>query len=215
MKNNIISKSQYKKQKKGFSREVLEWGYVVLGTIIITLFILGNVFSITGIDGESMEPTFHHGERIIDYKLGYRFSGPKPGDIVILNKYESKNGIISNMIEQGKDIINNISNRINNEVEVKYIIKRVIAVPGDTLDIEDGYVYINGNKLEEDYIKGRTYERSEISYPVVIPENQVFVLGDNRDNSLDSRQLGLIDFEQIKGKVTFRIWPIGRFGKVE
>ena len=98
---------------------------------------------------------------------------------------------------------------------MKYIIKRVIAVSGDTLDIKDGYVYRNGKKLEEDYIKGQTFERSDFSYPLTVPEDHVFVLGDNRENSLDSRIIGLIEHDQVKGKVVFRLWPFSRIGKVK
>ena len=91
--------------------------------------------------------------------------------------------------------------------EVDYI-KRVIAVPGDKLDIRDGYVYINDIKQEEPYLKekGVTYNQS-LELPVVIPANKVAVFGDNRLNSRDSRQIGLIEFNRIKGKAVLRIWP--------
>ena len=81
---------------------------------------------------------------------------------------------------------------------MKYIVKRVIGLPGDTIDIKDGYVHLNGNRLEENYVKGQTFERLGLSYPITIPENKVFVLGDNREVSLDSRDLGLISYDQIK-----------------
>ncbi len=215
MKDNIVVKTQGKKQKISYFKELGEWIFTLGVTILVTLFITGNVFAITVIDGESMEPTFHHKDRVFNYKLDYMFSEPKPGDIVILSKYKSDKGILVNVITEAKDVVKNISNRINNKIEVKYIIKRVIAVSGDTLDIKDGYVYLNGNKLEEDYIKGQTFERSDFSYPIIIPENHVFVLGDNRENSLDSRIIGLIEHDQVKGKVVFRLWPFHRIGKVK
>lgn len=214
MKSNLFV-SNYKKKKKSFFRELLEWIMTIAITIIVTLFILGNIFSITGIKGQSMEPTFFEGEKVFNYKLGYNFSEPKSGEIVILSKFENKKGIIINTITEGKDIIDNIYGKITKNIPEKYIVKRVIAVAGDTIDIKEGYVTVNGEKLEESYIKGQTFERSDFSYPLTIPENKIFVLGDNRENSLDSRILGLIDYEQIKGKVVLRLWPIKRVGKVE
>lgn len=213
MKNNL-SITSYKKANKSFLREVLEWIMTIGITIIVTLFVLGNIFSMTEVNGESMEPTFVDGEKIFIYKLGYSFSQPKAGEIAILSKSESKKGIIINTITEGKDIIDNIYSKITKNIEVKYIIKRVIAVPGDVVDIKDGYVTVNGQKLEESYVRGQTFENSNFSYPLTIPENKVFVLGDNRENSTDSRILGLIDYEQIKGKVVFRLWPVKRVGKI-
>lgn len=214
MNNKVIVNKQGEKQKKSFIKELSEWVFTMGGTILVTLFLLANVFAFTGIEGDSMEPTFYNKERIFNFKLIYMLSEPKNGDIVILSKEKSKKGIINNMITEGKDVIINLTNMFNKTKEVKYIIKRVVAVEGDTLDIREGYVYLNDEKIKEDYIKGKTFERSDFSYPITIPKDHVFVLGDNRGNSLDSRDLGLIHLDQIKGKVFFRIWPIERFGKV-
>lgn len=205
----------HKGTKKSFNKELLEWMATMGITTLAALFILGNVFSLTEIEGKSMEPTFSGDERVFNYKLGYNFIEPKRGEIIILNKLESRKGIIINIINEAKDIINNISNRITKKEEVKYIIKRIAAIPGDAIDIKDGNVYLNGKILGEKYIKGKTFEYSDFSYPLIVPENKVFVLGDNRENSLDSRRLGLIDYEQIKGKVTFKLWPFEKFGKVD
>lgn len=215
MKNKIIINSNREKQEKSFIKELREWVFTVGGTILVTLFILGNVFAFTGIEGESMEPTFNHRDKIFNYKLGYLFNKPSNGEIVILSKEKSEKGIIVNVITEAKDIISNISNAFTKKREVKYIIKRVIAVSGDTLDIREGYIYLNGKKLKEKYIKGKTFERSDFSYPITIPKDHVFVLGDNRGNSLDSRELGLIHVDQVKGKVIFRLWPVERLGKIK
>lgn len=205
----------HKKPKKRFLKETIEWIVTFGITILVVLFILGNVFSLTQIDGKSMEPTLLDGERVVNYKLGYNFTQPQLGEIIILNKLESKKGIIINTINEGKDIIDNIYNRITKQEKVKYIVKRVIGLPGDTIDIKNGNVYFNGKKLEESYIKGQTFEDSNFLYPLIVPDNQVFVLGDNREHSLDSRQIGIIDYEQIKGKVKIRLFPFSRFGKID
>ncbi len=196
-------------------REIIEWIKTFAITFILVLFIFGNIISTTGVKGPSMEPNFFEGDRVFIYNLGYYFSEPKRGDIVILSKYYSDKGLIINTITVAKDLINNISNMITKNIEVKYIVKRVIGIPGDTIDIKDGYVYLNGNRLEENYVKGQTLERLGLSYPITIPESKVFVLGDNREESLDSRDLGLASYDQIKGKVILRLLPISRFGKID
>ncbi|MBU5425607.1 signal peptidase I [Tissierella pigra] len=214
MKSNLFVSHQ-KRRRNVFIREVISWLTTIILTIIIALFISGNIFSLTGIKGQSMEPTFYEDERVINYKLGYNFTAPKRNQIVIINRYEGQErGIVKNIINEGKDIITNILNKFTNNIDEKYIIKRVIGVPGDIIDIKDGDVYLNGHKLEEDYIKGNTFAREDLGYPLTIPEDKVFVLGDNREHSLDSRDLGLIDYSQVKGKVTFRIWPLKSISKV-
>ena len=189
----------------------MEWILNIGVTIIITLFIIGNIGSITLVQGQSMEPTLWTNDRVINYKLGYKFKDPERGEIIIIDKDNDEKGIIIDTINEGKNIINNIKQKINNnkDVKVKFIVKRIIGIPGDTIDIRDGHVYINEVLQEEDYIKGQTFESSNFSYPIKIPENQVFVLGDNRENSSDSRGLGPIEYNQIIGRVRFKLWPLG------
>lgn len=196
-------------------KNIVEWVLTLGIAIVISLFIVSNIGGITQIKEQSMEPTFKENDKVIVYKLGYYISEPQKGDIIILNKNKTKKGIFTNMISEGKDIINHIVSRFTGKIQKDNLIKRVVATPGDIIDIKNGIVYIN-NKVEEGYpYDGSTYENSEFSYPIEIPKGKVFVLGDNRENSLDSRGLGLIDYTQIKGKVNFRIWPLNRFGKVK
>ena len=93
------------------------------------------------------------------------------------------------------------------------LIKRVIAVPGDKVDIDKGYLYINDSLVEEAYIKGMTF-KDELSMPVTVPEGKVFVMGDNRESSVDSRRFGLVDYKSIEGKVVFRMWPLKKIGLI-
>jgi len=148
----------------------------------------------------------------MNYKLEYNFKEPKRGEIVIVDKDNDKKGIMINAVNEGKNIINNIKQRLNKveETRVKFIVKRIIGIPGDIIDIQDGLLYINDELQEEDYIKGQTFESSNFSYPIEIEDNQVFVLGDNRENSSDSRDLGPIEYNQIIGRVKFRLWPMGK-----
>jgi signal peptidase I len=98
--------------------------------------------------------------------------------------------------------------------EVDYI-KRAIGLPGDVVDIKDGSIYVNGNKLNEPYTVGDTNPFPEISYPVTVPQNKIFAVGDHRNMSRDSRQIGFIDMKKIKGKAVFRLYPIKNIGRVK
>lgn len=202
------------KKKKSFLKDLLEWILVLSIAIVVSLFIISNVISITQIKEQSMEPNFIENDRVIVYKLGYNLGKPKRGDIIILNKTILEKGLIINMINEGKDIIDNITYRFTGIIEKNNLIKRIVAIPGDTINIKDGLVYING-EVEKGYeFKGKTKYSSGITYPLEIPKDKYFILGDNRENSIDSRNLGLIDYPQIKGKASFRIWPLERFGKL-
>lgn len=202
----------YRKKNKGFLNGFFEWIITFVITIVISLFIVGNIGSITLVKGRSMEPTLSGNNRVMNYKLEYNFKEPKRGEIVIVDKDNDKKGIIINAINEGKNIINNIKQRLNKveETRVKFIVKRIIGIPGDIIDIQDGLLYINDELQEEDYIKGQTFESSNFSYPIEIQDNQIFVLGDNRENSSDSRDLGPIEYNQIIGRVKFRLWPMGK-----
>lgn len=209
----MLFKTNYK-TKNSFLKEVSEWVFTILITVLVALFITSNIISTTQIKEQSMEPTFKEDDRLIIYKLGYNFRGPNRGDVIILNKNPIEKGLFINMINEGNDIIENIKYRFTGIIEKKNLIKRVVGIPGDKVDIKDGLVYING-EVEGGYqFQGQTYSTSDIVYPIEVPNDKVFVLGDNRENSLDSRGLGLIDYSQIKGKALFRFWPINRIGKI-
>lgn len=152
--------------------------------IFIIMFIIFYVASITQVVGSSMDPTLKNGEVFILNKFKYRFTKVKREDIVSLNY-----------------------------ADTKYLIKRVIGLPGEKIDIVNNKLYINGTQYEEKYLK------KDLSYPDfhlkdlgynTIPDNMYLVLGDNRSNSLDSRKIGLIKKEDINGKISFRFWPINK-----
>lgn len=152
--------------------------------IFIILFLMIYVVSITQVVGSSMKSTLIDGDVLILSKANYRFFDIKRGDIISLD-YE----------------------------DTKYLIKRVIGLPGDSIEIVDNVLYINGEVYEEDYLdEGLNYpdfHLSDLGYDT-IPEDMYLVLGDNREDSLDSRDIGLISKDNVNGKIVLRIWPINK-----
>jgi len=179
-----------------FLVELLQW-IISLGlAVAIALVIRAFVFEPVLVSGHSMDNTLADEQRLFEYKLGYHFNLPQRGDIVVVKIKEGQNNLVG----------------IPDPTEVDYI-KRVIGLPGEEVDIKDDGVYINGTKLEEEYTKGRTFPMS-MKFPKKIDEGKVFVLGDNRERSSDSREIGLIDIKNIRGQAVFRIWPLSNIGKL-
>lgn len=167
--------------------EVLEWVKTIVVSLVIAL-VITTFIKPTIVKNYSMSPTLEENDFLIINRFLYKRGTPERGDIVVFR---------SNLkTETGKQ---------------KLLIKRVIALPGDEIIIADGKIYLNGSELEEDYIKN-DYTMGEVD--LVVPENEIFVMGDNRSNSLDSRDgiLGLVDFNAIMGKATVRLFPFNRIG---
>ena len=203
--DNIDNKETIAKKKNSVGREILEWVMVIIAALLISMVIKAFVFSTYKVNMVSMEDTLYEGHNVIVYKTGYFFNEPKHGDIIVFMHEEGK---IKNFIKYLP---------IRNPGEVDYI-KRVIGLPGDQIDIrEDGFVYRKSKgdsdfvKLEEPYAKNLT-ESKGMQLPLTVPEGQLFVMGDNRQQSLDSRQIGTIDIDTVIGKAVFRIWPFSEFG---
>ncbi len=152
--------------------------------ILIILFIMLFVFSVTQVVGDSMYPTLKDGEVLILNKFKYNFSDIKREDIISL-KY----------------------------ADTKYLIKRVIGLPGEKVEIISNILYINGIEYPEEYISKdlnyQDFKLSDLGYNV-IPKDMYLVLGDNREISLDSRKIGLIKKDDINGKISFRFWPLNK-----
>lgn len=188
-------------------REFRSIGITVVGSIIILSVINTKVFAMAKVQQKSMEDTLHNNEKLVVDKLSYNFNDPKRGDIIIFLKDEEKGSILEEGYRYIKEIIslNNITDN-----RIRYV-KRVIGIPGDEINIKSGDVYVNGEKLEESYIKGETYGR-DIDFPLIVGENELFVLGDNREVSQDSRDFGTIKVNQVEGRVAFRVSPLDKFG---
>ncbi|MFA6075210.1 MAG: signal peptidase I [Negativicutes bacterium] len=166
-------------------REAKDWTISIAIAVVLALVIRYFIVELYLVDGSSMKPTLFDGQRLVVNKFIYRWlKDPQHGDIVVF-KYPS---------DQNRDFI-----------------KRVIATPGDTIEIIDGTVFLNGNQIHESYI----YESMRIAnnYPKIeIPKDYVFVMGDNRNNSEDSRfsDVGLVSYDLIKGKAVLIFWPLNK-----
>ncbi len=153
--------------------------------LLISVFV-----SPTLVKETSMEPTIEPNDYLLLSKQSYRFGTIKPGDIVVFR-----------------------SDIALDENHNKLLIKRVIATEGDILTISEGKVYVNGEKLEEEYIfEGGT--SGEI-YNLTVPKDQIFVMGDHRSVSLDSRKIGMVEKDRVVGKVIFRLYPFKQMGTVK
>ncbi len=208
--------------KKSIGREIWEWCYTIVIALAIALVIKAFLFDIVVVDGSSMHPTLKDGERLIVTKLGYT---PENGDIVILDStYKQRQDYYDGIAEaKGKDELNAFEKfthylTLPDNLKTRFYVKRVIALPGETVDIKNGVVFLNGEVLEEEYYDGTTAPTDgSVTYPVTVDENYVFVMGDNRYNSTDSRSSGLgqVPYDAVIGKAQLRIFPFNRLGTVD
>ncbi|HWC10120.1 MAG TPA: signal peptidase I [Acidimicrobiales bacterium] len=164
-------------------RGVLEWVLILVGAVVVAFVIKTFLFQAFYIPSVSMEPTLKVRDRVIVNKLSYDFHDVHRGDIVVFKS------------PPGED-----------STAVKDLIKRVIALPGETVEARDGQILINGQPLKEPYLEnGVTTNQLE---PQRVPTGHVWVMGDNRPNSKDSRFFGAISEDLIVGRAFVRVWPI-------
>ncbi|MEF2965244.1 signal peptidase I [Paenibacillus sp. M1] len=174
--------------------EALEWLKAIVIAVVLVLLIRWLFFAPFIVDGPSMQPNFHTGERIIVNKIIYDIRAPKHGEVVVFH-----------VPSEGRDFI-----------------KRIIGVPGDTVKVEGDTVTVNDEVIEEPYIQdalNAKHENNELyntesNFPNeqvpdgVVPEGYVFVLGDNRSNSTDSRRIGYVPYSDIIGRADLVFWPL-------
>ncbi|MBQ3038844.1 MAG: signal peptidase I [Clostridia bacterium] len=209
-------------QKEAFDlkKEVFEWIYTIVVALLIAFVIKGFIFDIVKVDGPSMETTLQNNDRLIITKLFYK---PEQQDIIILDStYKKRENYYESLEQSGKDMnaIEKVFDYFSlpDNLKKRYYVKRIIALPGQTVDIVEGKVLVDGEELEESYYNGSTpITDSSVEYPVLVEEGHVFVMGDNRPHSKDSRSsdLGLVPIDAILGKAQFRLFPFTSFGFVE
>lgn len=176
-------------KKEDEPAEIYEWMQSLVSALLICVIVFAFFVRIIGIIGISMEPTFYEGDSVVISELFYT---PEQGDIIVLRKLS---------------------------FQEEPIIKRVIAVAGQTVDIdfEAGVVYVDGQPLDEPYAAELTRTPIDFDGKITVPENCIFVMGDNRNRSTDSRSnmIGCVDTRYVMGKVLLRLLPIDEFGIVQ
>ena len=175
-------------KKKSIGREILSWVVYIAIIFGLTMLIVTFVGQRTMVDGNSMLNTLEDKDNLIVDKISYRFTDPKRFDIIVFPyKHAEKK---------------------------TYYIKRIIGLPGETVQIVDGKIYINGEVLEEDYGREVMESSGVAANPITLGDDEYFVLGDNRNNSKDSREpsVGNIKRDDIVGRAWVRIWPLNKIG---
>jgi signal peptidase I len=175
--------AQSKKRRSGLLRAAVD----VFETLLLSVILFVGINMISArirVDGASMEPTLVSGEYVIVSKLNYRFGTPQRGDIIVFH--------------------------FPRDPKEEYI-KRVIGLPGDEVQVRHGSVYVNGQPIDETYLKVTTNYNGTWN----VPENQLFVLGDNRNNSSDSHDCGTVPMDYVVGKAILVYWPPPAWGLID
>lgn len=173
-----------------------EWVLVIVGAVVLAVVVKVFLLQAFYIPSLSMYPTLHEGDRVLVNKLSYRLHDVNRGDIVVFERPASETS--SNIPD---------------------LIKRVVGLPGESIVIDGGSVYVDNRKLDESYLPAGTVTSAQsapykctVQAPCVVPQGSVWVMGDNRPDSKDSRYFGPIPESTIVGRAFVRVWPFGRFG---
>lgn len=210
-------KFKKEKVKKSIAREAMEWigsFFIAFAAAVIIKYF---IFTPTLVKQGSMTPTILDGERVLINKLVKTFNVKyERGDIITFEQpvgIDFENGIAEyNPIDNFREFF---THEVLEMGKVSFI-KRIIGVAGDHIYIENGDVFVNGEKLNESYLQdGVETPRSGKFYDIVVPEGYIFAMGDNREGSTDCRYFGCIPLDEIDGRVTYRIWPLEKFGKID
>lgn len=178
------------KEEKSILRELGSWLLYLLFVVVFSFIIITYVGQRTRVDGQSMETTLHNNDNLIVDKISYRFRDPKRFEIIVF-PYQYR--------------------------ENTYYIKRIIGLPGETVQVIGGYVYIDGEQLDEHYGNEVMESPGIAEDPITLGEDEYFVLGDNRNHSSDSRDatVGVLHRKDLLGRAWIRIWPLNNFGAIK
>lgn len=200
-------------------KEVLEWVYCIVIALVLALLIRYFIGTPTVVMQVSMKPTLIQGQRLILNKTPRTFHGSyERGDIIT---FEAPNVLDAKSVKaeynyKPKNWLESFTYYVLEINKTSYI-KRVIALPGEHVEIKNGKVYINGEQLEESYLQETVITEVQNTNLIdfTVPEGYIFAMGDNRPDSMDCRKFGCIPIEKIESKVLIRFWPLNLFGKVD
>ena len=222
MKGRLV----FNMEENSKSKEIFEWIVCILIALIMVVLIKAFVGFPTVVSGASMDSTLKDKQRLWVSRIGIEMHKyPKRGDIITFEApsttYVTKasynpDDVTAEYKNDSKGIGEKIKSSIDIFGETSFI-KRVIGLPGDYVEIKNKSVYLNGQELEEKYLDAGTVTDSAEGFflDVVVPDGYVYVLGDNREVSGDSRRFGCIPIDKIEGQAVFRFWPLNKLGKVK
>lgn len=168
---------------KSMTQEIKEWIITILIALVLVVIIRMFILDSRIVPTTSMVPTIKPGDRLFVEKITHRFKGLERGEVIVF-KPPTQSGLKDDLI------------------------KRLIALPGDTVEIKDGKLYLNGEVQTENYLaEPLKYSMQKFT----VPENRLFMLGDNRNRSYDSHEWGFVDIQSVKGKALITYWPFNRF----
>ncbi len=188
------------REQTSFGRLLREWGPVLFAAVVIALFVRLVLVQAYHIPSASMVPTLEEGDRVVVNRLSYQFGEVERGQVVVFKKPQGSSG--------------------QND-----LIKRIIGLPGETIRFADNQVYVNGLRLEEPYLAEQDSTRPRLTIPgcaqttpapdtCVVPEGTIFMMGDNRLGSSDSRVFGPIEIDSVVGRAFLRVWPLNNLGEL-
>jgi signal peptidase I len=206
-------------------KDILEWILCIVIALVIAILFRYYIGTPTIVKQPSMYPTLKEDQRLwLNRWARTTKKLPEKGDIITfeapstttLSLSEKEENVIARYENEPKSIWGKFSYYVLEMHKMSYI-KRVIGLPGDHIIIQDGKVYVNNVQIEESYLQSGVVTDNGNGYctDLVVPENTVFVMGDNRNHSTDSRSFGCIPLERIESKVWIRIWPLNLFGKID
>lgn len=205
-------------------KDILEWAYCIIIAVVLALLFRYYIGTPTIVKQPSMYNTLEEGQRLIlsrwtrtvkgTYKRGDIITFEAPSQTQMSTFDVNMNNPVAIYDYKPKGIFAKFSYYVLEFNKTSYI-KRVIGVAGDHIKIESGKVYLNGQELNEPYLRDGIKTEQKVFTDIIVPENCVFVMGDNRPQSMDSRSFGCIPLEKVESKVVIRFWPLNKFGKVK
>ncbi len=209
--------------EKDKMKDIIEWGYCIIIALVLALLFRYFIGTPTIVKQRSMFPTLVENQRLLlnrTHRITKKM--PKRGQIITFEApskvYDKWNADQSNPVavydEEPKGLFKKFV-YYSLEITKKSYIKRVIGLPGEHVKIEEGKVYINGEELEENYLKEDVVTDSGAFYDFIVPEGYIFAMGDNRSKSTDCREIGCIPIDKLEGVVFFRFWPLNSFGRIK